>query len=183
MKILVLGDLHIPGRAKEINPIIREYIEERRSSYKLILCTGDLTSHKTLEYLSTLGAVKAVRGNMDNIELPEYFIENISGVRLGLIHGDQVYPRGDPTLLSKIARQLNVKILVSGHTHSSFSLECNQIILLNPGSITGAWGGGDYSGIPEFMELSFASNNSLTVDVHKLIQDKIVRSSFNFKIV
>ncbi|WEU39762.1 MAG: YfcE family phosphodiesterase [Candidatus Odinarchaeum yellowstonii] len=183
MAILILGDLHIPGRAKEINPIIREHLERRKSDYEVILCTGDLTSTTALEYITTLGVVKAVRGNMDHLELPEYIVENIHGVEIGLIHGDQVYPRGDPNLLSKIARGLKVRILVSGHTHSSFSLECNQIILLNPGSITGAWGGGDYSGIPEFMELQFNSDKSLTVILNKLLQDKIVSSSCNFKII
>ncbi len=183
MTILILGDLHIPGRAKEINPIIREHIENRKKDYTLILCTGDLTSSKTLEYLFTLGCVKTVRGNMDSMELPEYIIENIQGIRLGLIHGDQVYPRGDYKLLNNIARQLKVKILVSGHTHSSFSLEFNKTILLNPGSVTGAWGGGDYSGIPEFMELQFNSDKSLTVKIHKLFQGKIVSTSFDFKII
>ncbi|MEM2110199.1 MAG: YfcE family phosphodiesterase [Candidatus Odinarchaeota archaeon] len=182
MTLLVLGDLHIPGRAREINPYIREYLNRNKQSYELILCTGDLTSAKILDYLSTLGEFIVVRGNMDNIELPEYIVRTVHGLKLGLIHGDQVYPRGDCEMLSKIAKRLGVKILISGHTHSSFAIQYDKTILLNPGSVTGAWGGGDYSGIPEFMEADFTEDRVLTVYVHSLPQDRIVSVEHIFKI-
>ena len=42
-------------------------------------------------------------------------------IRIGIIHGHQVVPNGDLDSLSSIARQMDVDVLVSGHTHASAS--------------------------------------------------------------
>ena len=39
-------------------------------------------------------------------------------IRIGVIHGHQCIPTGDLDSLSAIARQLDVDVLVSGHTHT-----------------------------------------------------------------
>ncbi|MBO8182298.1 MAG: YfcE family phosphodiesterase [Archaeoglobus sp.] len=150
MKILVIGDTHIPRRASEIPERIRQKIESER--FDLILCTGDLTDRKILEYLNTISEVRVVRGNMDHLPFPEQEIIEIEGLKIGLIHGDQVYPRGDRRQLKEIGKKLGVDILVSGHTHSP-DLHHDEILLLNPGSATGVWGGGGGSMKPSCMFL------------------------------
>ncbi len=39
-------------------------------------------------------------------------------IKIGVIHGHQSVPTGDLDALSAIARQMDVDVLVSGHTHS-----------------------------------------------------------------
>ena len=38
-------------------------------------------------------------------------------IRIGVIHGHQCVPSGDLDSLSAIARQMDVDVLISGHTH------------------------------------------------------------------
>ena len=173
MTILIVGDFHIPQRASAINPLITEYFKQ--VTYELIFCTGDLTSQEILDYLSKLGECWTVRGNMDTIDLPECTVKEIHGVNIGLIHGDQVYPRGDAVKLYKIAKNLKVDVLISGHTHASSALNYRGVLLLNPGSTTGVWGGGDYSGIPEFMVLDVLKPKNRPVHRPQLIAGKLVR--------
>jgi vacuolar protein sorting-associated protein 29 len=39
-------------------------------------------------------------------------------IRIGVIHGHQCMPTGDLDSLSAIARQMDVDVLISGHTHT-----------------------------------------------------------------
>ncbi len=41
-----------------------------------------------------------------------------SPIRIGVIHGHQSIPTGDLDSLSAIARQMDVDVLISGHTHT-----------------------------------------------------------------
>ncbi len=56
----------------------------------------------------------------------------------GLIHGHQVLPWGDPGALGAVARELDVDILLSGHTHHLAAWEEDGRFFINPGSATGA---------------------------------------------
>ncbi|MHA1754321.1 MAG: YfcE family phosphodiesterase [Candidatus Odinarchaeia archaeon] len=179
-KILIIGDFHIPNRASEVNPIIVDYLT--RQNYSLILSTGDLTSKEVLSFLESLGTFKVVKGNMDFLDLPDKIILEINNTRIGLIHGHQVYPRGDLNKLTKYSKALKINILISGHTHSSFAVKKDNIILLNPGSVTGAWGGGDYSGIEEFMEVEGLKTGEITVRIKRLISDKLKEEKYQFNI-
>jgi putative phosphoesterase len=59
---------------------------------------------------------------------------------IGLTHGHQISPRGDHSQLETLALQRNYNILISGHTHKEeIFLTPKNILLLNPGSVTGAW--------------------------------------------
>ena len=49
-------------------------------------------------------------------------------IRIGVIHGHQCIPTGDLDSLSAIARQMDVDVLISGHTHTYVS--CGPHILL-----------------------------------------------------
>lgn len=65
----------------------------------------------------------------------------IGNLKIGLIHGHQVIPWGDVESLNTVARQMNVDILVSGHTHVFEAFEYEGRFFINPGSITGAYSG------------------------------------------
>jgi len=176
MRVLVIGDTHIPNRAKWLPERVVERIES--DSFDLILCTGDLTSKKVLDYLKGLGDVVAVCGNMDHLPLPAYQTVKIEDLKFGIVHGHQVYPRGDVSQLREIALELGVDVLVHGHTHSA-DIWKKDVLLINPGSATGVWSGGKASLIPSFMVLD-VEGNRVDVELYELLEGKlkVTRRSF-----
>jgi vacuolar protein sorting-associated protein 29 len=80
-----------------------------------------------------------------------------SPIKIGVIHGHQCIPTGDLDSLNSIARQMDVDVLISGHTHTSVisisdtsrldwdyrfqAIEYDGKFFVNPGSATGAWTG------------------------------------------
>ena len=64
---------------------------------------------------------------------------NVEQFRVGLSHGHQIVPAGDPDSLAMIARKLDVDVLISGHTHRFESYEYDNKFFINPGSATGAF--------------------------------------------
>lgn len=151
MKIAIIGDFHIPGRASRIPTKIENKLTREKPD--LILCTGDLTNRETLEKLKNISNVKVVQGNMDKRPYPEKVKKERDGEEIMVIHGNQAVPRGNKERLIYIAKENNADILISGHTHQLNVEEREGILLLNPGSATGAWSGGGANPEPSFLTL------------------------------
>lgn len=169
-RLLVLGDTHIPDRALRV-PKELEQIIERFKPWEIIVFTGDLTSRDVLNWLQNLGEkVYVVKGNMDYLPLPKTYTFEVEGFKIGVHHGDGVHPRGDRAKLTEIARMLDANILVSGHTHMDFIKRgsTGRELLLNPGSLTGVWGGGGSSFTPSFMVLEIMDNKEINISTYKL---------------
>jgi len=165
MKVLVLGDTHIPERVDQIPKPIDEFI--RSQKFDVVICTGDLTGSEVLDYLRSLGGkLVVVEGNMDHLSFPEYQTLKIEKLNVGAVHGHQVYPRGNREQLNEIAEELGVDVLLHGHTHKP-DVYFGDRLLLNPGSATGAWGGGGGSMIPSFMILDF-KEYTVNVNLYEL---------------
>ena len=58
--------------------------------------------------------------------------------KLGLRHGNRVIPWGDLDSLVVLQRQLDVDILVTGHTHRFTAYKHEGGVVINPGSATGS---------------------------------------------
>ncbi|WP_462316199.1 metallophosphoesterase [Methanobrevibacter sp.] len=132
MLIGLISDTHIPDRAR----ILPQKVLEAFSNVELILHAGDLTSPKVMDELEEIAPVMAVQGNMDRangIDLPKAKVIEAEGLKIGVIHGE-VYPRADSDQLLYLAKELNVDILVSGHSHQPKIEQKEGILLLNPGS-------------------------------------------------
>ena len=132
MLIGLISDTHIPDRAR----IIPQKVFETFSDVELILHAGDLTSPRVIEELEKIAPVMAVQGNMDRangIMLPKAKVIETEGLKIGVVHGE-VYPRADSAQLLYLAKELNVDILVSGHSHQPKIEQIEGILLLNPGS-------------------------------------------------
>ena len=102
----------------------------------MILHAGDLTSLDVVEELEKIAPVMAVQGNMDRvngINLPKAKTLEVEGVKIGIVHGE-VYPRADTQQLVYLAKQLDVDILVSGHSHQPKIEQTDGVLLINPGS-------------------------------------------------
>ena len=132
MLIGLISDTHIPDRAKEIPQKVLEAFSE----VDLILHAGDLTSLKVLEELEEIAPVVAIQGNMDRargIDLPFAKTIEAEGLKIGIAHGE-VYPRADTLQLVYLAKELDVDILVTGHSHQPKIEQTDGVLLLNPGS-------------------------------------------------
>jgi putative phosphoesterase len=106
-----------------------------------VLCTGNLTTKEQYDELRGLAPnIHVVRGDFDDDPtFPESKVIQIGQFKVGLIHGHQVVPWGDANSLAMIQRQLDVDILISGHTQKNEVSEHEGKWFINPGSITGAY--------------------------------------------
>ncbi len=139
--VLVLGDLHHPHRCSSLPAQFRDLLVPGKMQH--VLCTGNVTSKSAEEYLRTLApSVHIVKGDFDVssslVDLPDTKIVQIGDFSIGLIHGHQLVPAGDPEAAAAIQRQLDVDILITGHTHKNEVYEYEKRYLINPGSVTGS---------------------------------------------
>jgi len=199
-RILCIGDSHIPNRAKDLPEKIYDKLNELSETelFDFTLFSGDVIKFpKLLSYLGlkTKKEVLVVMGNMDyhygNRDAPIYQqvvinFEDNERIVVGLTHGTQISPRGDHMQLEILAVKRNYNILISGHTHKEeISLTEEGILLINPGSVTGAWSF-VASRLPSFIELNI---NEKTKEIHgNLFQwDKrsreiaVLKSNYIFK--
>ncbi|KAJ3047582.1 Vacuolar protein sorting-associated protein 29 [Rhizophlyctis rosea] len=158
MLVLVLGDFHIPHRAIDLPPKFKKLLVPGK--IQQILCTGNLCSRALLDYLRTVCSdLVLVRGDMDesSAALPSSIspsrVITHGPLRIGITHGHQILPWGDAKALGIVARQMDVDVLISGHTHQFEAFESDGRFFVNPGSATGAFstvppGNGVASAVP-----------------------------------
>jgi len=136
MRIGVISDTHVKTFDELPAPIITAL-----AGVDLIVHAGDFTERPVLEGLKRLGAMKAVCGNMDSVELkrtlPQKELFIVNGKKIGLIHG-----WGAPWGIADRVREMfsDVDIIIFGHSHQT----CNQYIggslLFNPGRASDSLG-------------------------------------------
>jgi len=177
LRYLIIGDSHVPKRAYNVPKQILEKLDDLTTSdlFENTFFTGDLIDYQEfIDFLNlkTKKALFIVVGNMDyyygNRNAPLYqklelILKNNNKLIIGLTHGAQIEPRGDHMQLEDLAKERDYNILISGHTHKEeIFLTRNGILLLNPGSVTGAWSF-VASKIPSFIIMSI---NELTSDIN-----------------
>lgn len=134
MKIGLISDTHIPNRSTKIPSKVFDVFED----VDLIMHAGDLCQLSVIRDLEKIAPVVAVQGNMDafnGLNLSKTKITTIENVRIGLNHGN-INPRGDTQQLYYMAKELDVNVLVSGHTHVPMIEQVKDVLLVNPGSPT-----------------------------------------------
>lgn len=157
-RILVVSDTHIPYRAQKVPDSMLRLISNLE--YDVVVHAGDLCEKSVLEWLKSLGGeLYVVQGNMDYLPLPETAKFQADDVYIGVVHGHQVYPRGNLEKLTGIARKMGVHILISGHTHYPLVSLHHGILHVNPGSLTGVWGGGGGSMKPSLAHITIKGCN------------------------
>ncbi|KAH9475730.1 Vacuolar protein sorting-associated protein 29 [Psilocybe cubensis] len=138
--VLVIGDLHIPHRTHDLPAKFKKLLVPGK--IQQILCTGNVCDRETYEYLRTISPdVNIVKGDYDESTFPSSLVVSHSPIKIGVIHGHQSIPTGDLDSLSSLARQMDVDVLVSGHTHVFQAIEYDNRFFVNPGTATGAWTG------------------------------------------
>ncbi|XP_067938460.1 vacuolar protein sorting-associated protein 29-like [Watersipora subatra] len=172
MLVLVIGDLHVPHRTNNIPPKFKKLLVPGKIQH--ILCTGNLCTKETYDYLRSIANdVHIVKGDFDeNINWPEQKVVTVGQFRIGLCHGHQIVPWGDTESLAMLQRQLDVDIMISGHTHKFDAFEHEQKFYINPGSATGAYHPLDTDVVPSFVLLDI-QQSSVIAYVYKLQKDDV----------
>ena len=135
MRIGVLSDTHIPGRAKKLpEELIREF-----QSVDHIIHAGDVTSDSVLNELELIAPVTAVAGNVDPQTLQQELgmkkLITLGGFRIGIVHGHGTYGKtADRAFLT--FKDEAVDCIVFGHSHIPLCEYRENLLLFNPGSPT-----------------------------------------------
>jgi len=160
--VLVIGDIHLPHRASAIPPKFKKLLVPGKIQH--IICTGNLCSKESQDYLKTIASdVHFVKGDFDEIQgLPESKVITIGQFKIGLCHGHQIIPWGDKEARSMLQRQLDVDILVTGHTHQFEAYEHQKKFFVNPGSVTGSYSSLTDDVIPTFVLMDIQGTHVIT---------------------
>ncbi len=129
MKIGIVSDSH--GMKKFIDRAI-----PKLSACDLIIHAGDNFSDSKYIHSMTKVGMMAVRGNcdFDNVESDLSF--EVEGKKIFITHGDKYGVKYDLYQIEEKAKSINADIVVFGHTHVPLHIERNNIVYINPGSLS-----------------------------------------------
>ncbi|EDV21722.1 Vacuolar protein sorting-associated protein 29 [Trichoplax sp. H2] len=180
MLVLVIGDLHIPHRRNKLPNKFKKLLVPGK--IKHILCTGNLCNKETYDYLKNLASdVHVVKGDFDeNASYPDQKVITVGQFRIGLCHGHQIVPWGDIESLALVQRQLDVDILITGHTHKFEAFEHENKFYINPGSATGAYSPIESDAAPSFALMDIQSATVVTY-VYQLRGDDVKVEKIEFR--
>jgi len=178
--ILVIGDLHIPYRAHDLPAKFKKLLVPGKIQH--IISTGNLCSKEVHDYLKQLASdLNVVKGDFDeNPNYPDQKTIVLGQFKIGVVHGHQVIPWGDHESLAQLQRQLDVDILITGHTHKFEAFEQEGKFFINPGSATGAYSGLTSDVVPTFVLMDVQGAHVITY-VYQLKNDDVKVEKFEFK--
>jgi putative phosphoesterase len=150
MRIGVIADTHCPEFLDELPAAVFE----RLRGVDLILHAGDVGGERTLQRLSELAPVEAVRGDHDADlgRLPRRRLVEVGGRRIAIVHGNRSRLLEEPiTLISTLTLGLfwlrlgrsrwlrrqfpEADVIVYGHTHRAGLEEVDGALVFNPGAV------------------------------------------------
>jgi putative phosphoesterase len=135
MRIIVVGDTHIPDFAKALPAALFGALRHA----DLILHTGDATSVAVLDELATFAPVRAVIGNGDPVaEFLEWGAATtleltVEGVPLAMMHDSGPREGRERRMRGRFPE---ARIVVFGHSHIPWNTDLDGQLLFNPGSAT-----------------------------------------------
>ncbi|XP_953432.1 vacuolar protein sorting, VPS29 homologue, putative [Theileria annulata] len=149
--LMVLGDLHVPQRSLFLPPCFKRLL--KTDKIKRVICTGNVGSKEMLEVLNDISpSLHIVQGDYDDdFDHPDTLTLSVGDLKIGVINGYQIPTWNNKDLLLKVAVDMNVDILVYGHSHVSDISKHGGKIFVNPGSATGCYQPWQPNSIPTFM--------------------------------
>jgi len=157
MRVALVSDSHVPGRAGGIPEEVLEACEDA----DMTAHAGDFTSTEAYEAFDATGELVSVRGNMDRVSgLPgtETFVAG--GVEFVMTHGTGSPAGYEDRVAEAALSESEDAVAVCGHTHEVMDKVHEGVRLLNPGTCTGAPPGDRAT-----MMLVEAEEGSLDIDV------------------
>ena len=134
MRLAIISDTHLPRGSRALPGRCVALCAEA----DVILHAGDLVTMDVLDELRALGPpVVAVHGNVDRADvraaLPESVVEELGGVRVGMVHD------GGPSSgrVQRLRRRFpDADAVVFGHSHIPLHEAVGGFQIFNPGSPT-----------------------------------------------
>uniref|UniRef100_A0A7S2T3Y5 Vacuolar protein sorting-associated protein 29 n=2 Tax=Chloropicon primus TaxID=1764295 RepID=A0A7S2T3Y5_9CHLO len=178
--VLCLGDLHVPYRTSDLPQQFKDILLPGKVGQ--ILCTGDICTKEMYDYLKTICTnIHVVKGQFDEDHAyPETKVVKIGDLKFGLVHGHTVIPWGDISSLGMVQRQMDVDVLISGHTHEFRTYAYEDKLLVNPGSATGAYSSKEASTTPSFCLFDVDSTKA-TIYTYKLKDGEVKKEKMFFE--
>jgi len=135
-RIGVISDTHMFSRGKALPKALAEGL----AGVDLLLHAGDFTDPAVIPLLEAIAPIEAVAGNNDGADIINRFgyrkIVEVSGFRIGLVHGHQGPGRSTEWKAFHSFRDEEVDAVVFGHSHQPHYEIIDGILLFNPGSPT-----------------------------------------------
>jgi len=134
VRIVVLGDTHIPDHARALPAALAPYLERA----DLILHTGDVTARSVLDELTGFAPVRAVLGNNDRPEIAAWGAEEevrltVEDIEVAMVHDSGPRPGREGRLRRRFP---GAGLIIFGHSHIPIDVEFEGVRLFNPGSPT-----------------------------------------------
>lgn len=130
MKILIVSDTH--RKDENLKRVI-----EKEKPFDRIIHLGDIEENESVIQQMVKCPMDIVSGNNDFMgNLPKEKEIMIGDYHVLLTHGHYYYVSLDTKMLRREARARNFDIAMYGHTHRPRIEEKEDIVLLNPGSLS-----------------------------------------------
>ncbi|MFX1436274.1 MAG: metallophosphoesterase family protein [Promethearchaeota archaeon] len=132
MKLGIISDTHITKEhQKDKVSFLLSQLKQIFKDVDEIVHAGDVCEKFFLDELKKIAPTRCVKGNLDNINNLEPFIEfSVGQYKIGVIH---LLPEN----VEEFARKHDLRILIFGHTHQPLIKGTDyNLLLLNPGSPT-----------------------------------------------
>lgn len=137
MKILLLSDTHYKG------PVTDPELIRLINKHDHVLHAGDIASHSALTGFLAFGNFFAVAGNSDPWDIRQKLgtkrLIELGGITFGICHGYSVTT--NPLENVKKLFGNTARIVVFGHSHFPYIEETNEVMYINPGSVSLPRGG------------------------------------------
>jgi putative phosphoesterase len=129
MRIVVIGDTHgkIQGAIKALTLI---------DKFDILVHTGDSSDDGLKLKNYTDAPIYVVKGNCEAGMAPTERFEIIKGVKLFITHGHRYKVKWDYQTLIYKALEIRPNIVLFGHTHVAHWFFEEDILFLNPGSLS-----------------------------------------------
>ena len=130
MKVLIVSDTH----RNEDNLI--EVLDKEKNLDLLIHCGDVEGAEDEIEHYAGCKTV-FVAGNNDFFSrIPREMELQVEGMKVWVTHGHNYYVNTNPEYIRKEARIRNMDIVLYGHTHRPIIEKKEDLIVINPGSLT-----------------------------------------------
>jgi len=118
------------GIISDTHGLLRPEARAALASVDRIIHAGDFDDRKTMQWLTTMAEVTAVRGNCDRgswaSALPDHALLTVEGISIFVVH--------DIEQLTVDPRTQGISVVISGHTHQPHKELQDGVLYLNPGS-------------------------------------------------
>ncbi|MCD7807210.1 MAG: metallophosphoesterase [Lachnospiraceae bacterium] len=130
MRVLICSDSH--GRHANLVKAI-----ENEKPLDMVIHCGDIEDGEALIREAAECHLEAVTGNNDYFsELPSETVFLLGGKKVWLTHGHNYFVSLGIERLKEEAARKKVDVVLFGHTHRPFLEEQDDILFINPGSIS-----------------------------------------------